>query len=93
MSGGLVCRELVGVLSHWVVSTVIWALWILFSILTFGMCLVLMKEDFLPGWNGNVVETDGGQIGLHFLSNILWEQVSSKCSLAKVTKNLLIFCC
>ena len=51
MRGSLVCREQVGVLSHWVISTVIWAVWILFSILTFGMGLVLVKEDFLPGWN------------------------------------------
>ena len=50
------------------------------------------KTCFLDGTR-NVVVTDRGHSGIHCLSNILWEQMSSKCTLAKVTKNLLIFFC
>ena len=50
------------------------------------------KTCFLDG-SGNVVVIDRGHSGIHFLSNILWEHMSSKCTLAKITKNLLIFCC
>ena len=50
------------------------------------------KTCFLDG-TGNVVESDGGHADIYFLSNILWEQASIKYTLAKITKNLLIFCC
>ena len=61
-------------------------------IFIFGRCSVLMKKTgFLDG-TGTVVETDGGHVGIHFLFNIIWEEVSRKGTLAKVT-NLLIFCC
>ena len=48
-----------------------------------------MKKNtcFLDG-TGNVVETDGHHAGIHFLSSTILEEVSGKCTLAKVTKNL-----
>ena len=51
------------------------------------------KETCFLDGTGNVVVTDGGHADIHFLSNILWEHMSSKCTLAKITKNLLVFCC
>ena len=51
-----------------------------------------MKESCFLDGTGNV-ESDGGHADIYFTSNILWEQASSKCTLAKITKNLLIFCC
>ena len=63
----------------------------LFSYLE-GVQSLWKKTDFLDG-TGTVVETDGGHVGIHFLFNIIWEEVSRKGTLAKVTKILLIFCC
>ena len=81
-----------GALSHWVISTVIWAIWILFFY--FRMWKVFTPNERRVSWMElGVVVTDGGHSGIHFLSNILWEQVSSKSTLAKSPKNLLIFCC
>ena len=34
------------------------------------------------------METDGGHAGIHLLFNIIWEEVSRKWTLTKVTKNL-----
>ena len=63
----------------------------LFSYLE-GVQSLWKKTGFLDG-TGTVVETDGGHVGIHFLFNIIWEEVSRKGTLAKVTKILLIFCC
>ena len=55
----------------------------------FGRCSALVKKNtcFLDG-TGNVVETDGRHAGINFLSSTILEEVSEKCTLAKVTKNL-----
>ena len=60
-----------GALSHWVISTVIWAIWILFFY--FRMWKVFTpKERRLASWMElGVVVTDGGPAGIHFLSDIL----------------------
>ena len=52
-----------------------------------------MKESCFLDGTGNVVESDGGHADIYFTSNIFWEQASSKCTLAKITKNLLKFFC
>ena len=57
-----------------------------------GVQSLWRKTGFLDG-TGTIVETDGGHVGIRFLFDILWEEVSRKCTLAKVTKILLIFCC
>ena len=57
-----------------------------------GVQSLWRKTGFLHG-TGTVVEPDGGHIGIHFLFNIMWEEVSRKRTLVNVTKILLIFCC
>ena len=46
------------------------------------------KKTFFLDGTGDIVETDGRHTGINFLSSTILEEVSEKCTLAKVTKNL-----
>ena len=91
--GSLDYRALARALSHWVISTVIRAIWIPFfyfhvwKVFSLNGTRLASWMEYSSGILQRLMEAKLAFVFYH----ILWEQVSSKCTVAKITKNLLVF--